>query len=106
MLDGCENLVKYKDLLAGIASSGYVVIASKSGRTNFCKNETEDQLHQIEWMKTAELYKDVVDWSVPVGIAGQSMGSMATNRTAANADGVAKHNIGAAYLINGVVDEV
>ena len=54
----------------------------------------------IEWAKSSPDFKDRVDWSLPVGLMGYSMGGAATHINAANARAILDYNIGAAVALH------
>merc|ERR1711934_603348 len=85
-------------LLSGVASWGYVIVATEDAPSNYCEQETQDQLHSIEVMKGDSR----VDWSKPVGLMGHSMGGHATVRSSGNQAAVSKYNIAAAVALHPV----
>lgn len=87
-------------LLAGVASWGYVIISTEDAPSNYCEQETVDQIHCIQHMKNIK-YKRV-DWTKKVGLMGHSMGGHATVLSSANANAVKTHNIGAAVALHPV----
>jgi len=78
-----------------LASAGYVIVAAKAGRIDYCLDQWKDQLHALEWAKTSLEVKDRIDWSLPAAIAGHSMGGRATVLSASQ-EKVKILNIGAA----------
>jgi dienelactone hydrolase len=70
-------------MLTDLASAGYVVLAHLSGEHWYC-DEDEDQIRTIEWATTDVYMEPKIDWTIPVGVAGYSMGGAAAVMTAAN----------------------
>ncbi|GMH92399.1 hypothetical protein TrVE_jg3630 [Triparma verrucosa] len=91
----------YKTLLEGVASWGYVIIALKSAPSDFCWQETDDQIRSMEWIKTSK-FADIIDYGKKTGLLGHSMGGAATHLSANNADVVTAYNIGAAVALHPV----
>ena len=62
--------------------------------------EAGDQVRAIDFVKETKKYSDMVDWTKQTGIYGHSMGGAATSYNSADADRIAKYNIGAAVHLH------
>merc|ERR1711924_79819 len=62
-------------------------------------DQTKDQLHSIEWVKSSS-YSSKVDWSKKTGVLGHSMGGIATIRSASSSSAISQHNMGAAVMLH------
>lgn len=83
-----------------VAAAGFVLIHLESGSpVGECKDEWKDQMRSLEFLKSSPL-GEKVDWSLPTGIMGHSMGGGATYHSAAQATYIKKHNIAAAVCYN------
>jgi dienelactone hydrolase len=57
-------------------------------------------LRSIDWAKNSPDYADLIDWSIPIGLMGYSLGGAATHVNSASAHTVLKYNIGAAVALH------
>merc|ERR1712216_1009667 len=96
---GGDGVYAQNNLLADIASAGYVIVAHKSGGESGFGLMSPDQVRTIEWAKDSDIY-DLVDWEAPVGLMGYSLGGAATLDAASNADYISAHNIRAAAAMH------
>ena len=64
--------INYKDVIETVAAAGYIVIAEHSGATRLCyKQEENDQLHAIDYIKKTSEFSSKVDWTQKVGLYGR-----------------------------------
>lgn len=90
----------YKELLEDHVNAGYVVVALKSADgLRECADEWKDQMRSLEWMKTSDLASKV-DYSLPTGIMGHSLGGGATYHSSSQSSEIHEYNIGAAVALH------
>lgn len=103
---GDEFVYGHSPLLNDVASSGYVVVAHKSGGgMGGVGNYSPDQLRTLEWARTSEL-ADYIDFDAPVGVMGYSMGGGATLNSAADKGAIKANNIGVGVAVAPMTQEV
>lgn len=96
---GGKKIRYYNTYFDRVASSGFIIIANESATTNWCLQEDDDMMASVDWIKTSS-YNDMIDWSVPLGIHGHSMGGAATQLWASTPDKVTQYNVGAAVMLH------
>ena len=105
MHNGGDDVHNYDDLLNGVAEAGYFVVAARAGYDDYCFEEYEDQLRNIEWALTDKKYSQYVYVDNPAGLLGHSMGGAATHTCAADKDAVNRYRLGAAVALHPVYNK-
>ena len=94
-MHGDEWISETDGLLNNLASSGYVIIGNKSGGVFGYCDSSPDQLRSLKWAKSSPI-SDLIDWNLPTGLAGFSMGGGGTLTSASNSEAIKEFNIAAA----------
>jgi dipeptidyl aminopeptidase/acylaminoacyl peptidase len=102
---GDENVWMHSPLLADLASSGYIIVAHKSGGQDGGGKYTFDQIRTLEWAKQSDL-TELIDFDSPVGIMGYSLGGAATLDSGANVEAIAEFNIAVGVAVAPATEEV
>jgi len=87
----------YQKLWPLIASNGYIIVAPKAPYGLwYCFDMYKDQLQALRWTHNGTEVKDRIDFSLPKGIVGHSMGGRSTVMAASQGAELKELNVAAA----------